>query len=253
MSTPKAGYKGAVYLGAVKVGGSTTWSYSGETRNMQDIDEFEDEVITQVPLQIVGGDIEISGNYLLDSDAGQKLLVTDFDAATEIDDIKLYTDKTNDIYMTPTDGSHCIVTKCKAVGDDKSGVGTFSATLHVNGQLEQIGSTTAMAVATSGDIDAANGGAGAGNGTVTLWGELLSRGGLATDIDCYFEYGTTLSFGSDTSGSATTFSTPDLGEFDVDVTDLDEDTTYYYRAVAEDVDTNKVYGETKTFTIPADD
>lgn len=252
MSTPKAGYKGAIYLGATKIGGSTTWTYSGETRNMQDIDEFEDAIVKQLPLQIVGGDIAVNGHYKVDSDDGQKLLKTYFDAATEVTDIKLYTDKTNNIYMTPKAGSHVIVTNVNNVGNDKSGIGTFSVTLHVNGELEQIGSTTVMAVATVGDIDAANGGAGAGNGTVTLWGELLNRGGLATDIDCYFEYGTTTSFGSNTKASETTFSDPDKGEFDVDVADLDEDTTYYYRAVAEDVDTNKVYGETKTFTIPAD-
>lgn len=250
--TVKAGYKGAVYIGSTKIGGSTTWAYTGETRNMQDIDEFEEEIVKQLPLQIVGGDITITGNYLVHSDPGQKLLKTDFNAATEITTIRLSIDKSNSVWMTPKAGSHCIVTNVNNIGDDKSGVGTFSATLHVNGELEQIGSSTAMAIATIGDIDADNGGVGADNGTVTLWGELLHRGGLATDIDCYFEYGLTTTYGTSLKASETVFADPDKGEFDIDVTGLAENKTYHYRAVAEDVSENKVYGEDKTFTIPAD-
>jgi len=236
--TAKAGYKGAVYLGAVKVGGATTWSYSGETRKMQDIDEFEDSIVKQLPLQIVGGDISISGNYLVDSDAGQKLLKTDFDAATEITDIKLYTDKTNNIYMTPKAGSSCVVTTVNNVGNDRSGVGTFSATLHVNGELEQQGSSTVVGVATIGSIDVAD-------VTATVIGELLSLGG-EDNVDCYFEYGKTTSYGLDTSASATTMD--EVGIFDADLDTLDDDTTYHYRAVAKLVDTSKKYGEDMTFT-----
>lgn len=238
MSNKKAGYKGAVYLGTTKVSGLATWSYSGETRNMQDIDDFEDETIVQLPLQKSGGDIEISGSYLLDTDAGQKLLKTYFDAATEITDIKLYTDKTNAIYLTPKSGSHVIVTKCNQVGNDKSGVGTFACTLHVNGELEQIGSTTNVSVNTTGAIDVAD-------VTATLIGELLALGG-ETDVDCYFEYGTTTSYGSDTSASLTNMT--EVGMFDNDLTGLSDETTYHYRAVALLDDGSKVYGIDRTFT-----
>lgn len=250
--TLKAGYKGAVYFGATKISGLANWAYDGETRNMQDIDQFEDAIVKQLPLQLVGGTITITGNYLVDSDEGQKLLKTYLDSAEERTDIRLYTDKDNSIYMTPKAGSCVIVTNANSVGDDKSAVGTFSATLKVNGELEQIGSTTSVAVATVGDIDPAHGGAGADNGTVTLWGELLHRGGEAEDVCCYFEWGTTTSYGTDSSGTSTDFSTPDVGEFDQDVTSLTEDTTYHYRAVALLNDTSKKYGEDKTFTIPAD-
>jgi hypothetical protein len=234
---PKPGYRGGVYLGATKVA-MATWNYSGETRNMQDVDEFEDETVVQLPLQRVGGDIEISGNYLLAEDAGQKLLQTYFDAATEITDIRLYTDKTNSIYLTPKSGSHCIVTKCNNVTNDKSGTGTLSATLHVNGELEQVGSTTAVSVASIGSIDAAT-------TTITLLGELLSLGG-ESDVDCYFEYGTTTSYGEDTSASQTNMTA--TGMFDNDLTGLSGSTTYHYRAVALLGDTSKVYGQDKTFT-----
>ncbi len=247
--TAKAGYKGAVYFGATKVSGLATWTYGGETRNMQDIDEFEDEIVKQLPLQMVGGDITISGNYLLDSDAGQKLLKTYLDSAGEITDIKLYTDKDSGIYMQVKAGSHVIVTNANNVGDDKSGVGTFSATLHVNGTLEQVGSTTAVAVVTYGEIDNTYG---AGNtGQVSFWGELIHRGGEAGDLECYFEYGLTESFGTTTYASETTFATPDKGEYDADsAADLitDTPTLYYYRAVVKLADTSLVYGETKSFT-----
>jgi len=253
--TVKAGYKGAVWYGTDYKIGVGTWNYSGETRNMVDVDEFGDEVIPQLPLQIVGGDITISGHYLVDSDQGQKQLKTDFDAATEITNLRLYTDKDNAIYMTPSatglngGQSHVIVTNVNNVGVDKAGVGTFSATLHVNGSLEQVGSTTAVAVQTLGEIDNTYG---AGNtGQVTFWGSLIHRGGEAGDIECYFEYGTTESFGETTYASETTFATPDKGEYDADsAADLitDTPTVYYYRAVAKLADTSLVYGETMSFT-----
>lgn len=144
MTAPKAGYKGAVYIGAQKVGGSTNWSYSGETRNMQDVDEFEEEDILSMPLQITGGEITIAGNCLM-GDAGQVLLETKFADKSEITDLKLYISKADNTYYTPdpaifmgTTPSHCIVTSVRAVGDDKSGVGSFSATLKVNGRLKRV-------------------------------------------------------------------------------------------------------------------
>jgi len=249
MANAKAGYKGACYIGAVEIGGANSWTYGGETRNMADIDEFGEDYVKQQPLQMVGGDIAINASYKLDSDEGQKLIKTRFDVATEITDIKLYTDFTNGIYLTPKAGSHCIVTNCNNVGDTSAGVGTLTATLHVNGELEQIGSTTAVAVLTLGEIDNTYG---AGDtGQVSFWGELIHRGGEAGDLECYFEYGLTESFGLTTYASETTFSTPDLGEYDADsaaalVTSVP--TLYYYRAVVKLPDTSLVYGKTKSFT-----
>lgn len=144
MTAPKAGYKGAVYIGAQKIGGSTVWSYSGETRNMQDIDEFEDEDINSLPLQIMGGEVAISGNLKI-GDAGQVALETAFGGKTSLTDLKLYVDKSTTSYFTPDAAvlmngipSHCIVTSVRAVGDDKSGIATFSVTLKVNGRLKRV-------------------------------------------------------------------------------------------------------------------
>jgi len=200
---PKAGYKGAVYIGAVKIGGSTTWAYTGETRKMQDIDEFTEENVVQLPLQIVGGDITITGNYLLDTDEGQKLLKIRFDGATPITDLKLYTDKVlGTIYMTPKAGSHCIVTNVQNVGDDKSGVGTFTCTIHVNGTLEQQGSTTAVSLETIG-IHALSA------TSANFVGRVLSAGGFG-DITCYMEWGTDTSYGTDNSGAADVLDAADI-------------------------------------------
>ena len=72
MTPPHAGYKGAIYLGAVKVSGMATWTYSGETRNMSDIDEFEDEIVKQLPLQIVGGDHDLGDEHFRRPTAGDE-------------------------------------------------------------------------------------------------------------------------------------------------------------------------------------
>lgn len=248
--TVKAGYKGAVWYGTDYKIGSGDWAYSGETRNMADIDQLGDEVVAQLPLQIVGGDITINGHYLVDSDEGQKQLKIDFDAATEIENLRLYTDKDGGIYLTPSatglngGQSNVIVTNVNNTGVDKSGVGTFSATLHVNGSLSQVGSTTVAAVETLGEVDVAD-------TTVTMWGKLTHRGGEAGNCDCYFEYGETVAFGTDSKDQETVFADPDKGEFAVDETLLDATTLYYYRAVCELPDTSKVYGETKSFTTTA--
>ena len=146
MTAPKAGYKGAVYIGAQKIGGSTTWAYSGETRNMQDIDEFEDEHIMALPMQIVGGEVTITGNLKM-GDAGQILLETRLADAAQITDLKLYVDKASNKYFTPDPAvtltvdavpSHAIVTSAKAIGDDKSGIGNFSVTLRICGALKRV-------------------------------------------------------------------------------------------------------------------
>ena len=137
--TLSAGYKGKVKIGAVSIGGVVTWSHSGDTRNMYAKDEFGDEVITHIPLQIEGGDITMTGNYLMDEDTGQQLLKTRFDAGTQITDIALYLNVTDGHYLTPdnttTPASYATVTSYNAVGNDKSGVGTFTCTLKVSGKM----------------------------------------------------------------------------------------------------------------------
>lgn len=241
MATPKAGYLARAYLGAVKISGIGSWTYSGETRNMGDIDEFGDPIVKQVPLQIVGGDITITGHYKLDTDAGQKALKTAFDAGTEITDLKLYTDYDGGVYLAVKAGGHIVVTNVNNVGVDKAGVGTYTATFHVNGELEQSGSTTVVTVETLGEVDIAA-------TTVTMWGRLTNRGGEAGNLDCYFEYGETTSFGTDSKTDETVFASPDKGEYDVEETLLTTATLYYYRAVCELADTSKVYGATMSFT-----
>ena len=140
--TLKAGYKGRVKIGAVVVGGAITWNNSGGTREMLPDDEFGDEIKTHIPGQIEGGEITISGNYLIDEDAGQQLLKTRFDAGTQITDIELYISETDSFYLTPDSGttpaSYVTCTNYDAVGNDKSGTGTFTATFKVSGKMTPV-------------------------------------------------------------------------------------------------------------------
>lgn len=142
MAKPKAGYKGAVYIGAQKIGGSTTWTYPGSVRAMLPVDAFEDEIVTEIPGQITGGEITITGNYLMESDAGQQLLKTKFDSGDEITDLKLYISKADGTYLTPDDTtsptSYCTITNYDNVSHDKSGIGTFTCTIKVSGKLKPV-------------------------------------------------------------------------------------------------------------------
>lgn len=138
----KAGYKGAVYIGAVKIAGMATWGYSGTTLAMLPDDEFLDEHITHIAGQFDGGDITITGNYLMSEDAGQQLLKTKFDARAQITDVMLYLSHTDSEYLTPDDttipASFATITNYDAVGNDKSGVGTFTCTMKVSGKMKPV-------------------------------------------------------------------------------------------------------------------
>lgn len=244
MTVPKAGYRGDVYIGATKIA-AANWASAGGERQMQAADELGDEIITDVPLQIRGGTITITGHYKLDTDVGQKLLATRFAAGTQITDLKLYTDQSGGVYLTPDDtttpASFATVTNCRNVGDDKSGIGTFTATLLMSGVLKQVGDTAVVQVVSTG-IHALAATA------VEFVGDLVSMGGQ-TPISCYFEYGLTLSFGTDTSANKDDLTA--IGMFGYNSGLLTAEKKYYWRAVG-NYDTDKyVYGATKSFTTPA--
>lgn len=136
---PKAGYKGRVLIGAVVIAGSASWSNSGGVRAMLPTDEFGDEIVSDIPGQITGGEVTITGNYLMSQDAGQQLLKTRFDSGDQITDLKLFISETDNIYMTPdnttTPPSYATVTNYDNVAHDKSGIGTFTCTMKISGKL----------------------------------------------------------------------------------------------------------------------
>lgn len=140
--TLKAGYKGKVKIGATTIGGSTAWSYSGAARELHEDTEFGDEHKTHIPGQIEGGEITISGNYLMFEDTGQQLLKTNFDSGAQITNVQLFISETDSIYMTlddtTTPASYCTITNYDNVGNDKSGVGTFTCTMKVSGKLKPV-------------------------------------------------------------------------------------------------------------------
>lgn len=139
---PKAGYKGDIYIGAVRIAGGATWGYGGSVRTMLPTDEFGDEIVTDIPGQITGGEITITGNYLMSQDAGQQLLKTLFDSGDQITNVMLYISEEDAIYMTPDSTtvppSYATVTIYDNVGHDKSGVGTFTCTLKVSGKMKPL-------------------------------------------------------------------------------------------------------------------
>lgn len=239
------GYKGKVKIGATTIAGVAEWSVSGGTRTMEDDSEFGDEVQTFVPVQIVGGEVTITGTYLQDTDAGQQLLMSDFLAGTEITNLELYFDLSGTKYLTPdnttTPASYVTISKEPDYGHAKNGIGTFSITFKVSGVLKPNSTSALCGVESHGDIDTAD-------TTTTLIGELT---GIAaeSDVDCYFEYGTTTSYGNDTSGNQTNMTA--VGMFDNDVTGLTQTTEYHWRAVCLLDDTSKVYGLDHTFTTEA--
>ena len=139
---PKAAYKGKVKIGSITIAQSGSWSYSGSVRTMIPTDEFGDEIVTEIPGQITGGEVTITGNWVGAQDAGQQLLKTRFDDGTAMTDLKLYISETDGIYFTPDDttspASYATITNYDAVTHDKSGVGTFTCTIKVSGKLKPV-------------------------------------------------------------------------------------------------------------------
>ena len=83
------------------------------------------------------------------------------------------------------------------------------------------------------------------SGTATLNGHLSEDQGYSAS--CYFEYGLTIAYGSDTSASPSTCGKGDA--FSYTLTGLTPGETYHYRAVAVSV-LGTVYGSDVSFTVP---
>lgn len=242
MTAPKAGYKGKVEIDDVPIA-TATWTHSGGERQMQATDELGDEVITDVPLQIRGGTVTLTGNYKLASDAGQKLAATYFASGAPITNLKLYTDKisTPKIYLTPASGSYATITNCRNVGDDKSGIGTISITMLISGVLEQKGDESVVEAETTGVH-------GIAGGAAELVGNLNSYGGEAGAISCYFKYGTTTEMVDGPSSPADSF-TEKTGLFGATLSGLAAGTVYYQAVASYDTDpVLYAYGAVKSFT-----
>lgn len=240
----RAGYKGKVEINGTKIGGSVSWGMSGDVRAMLPADEFEHEIITHLPGQIEGGEITLAGHCRAHDDTGQQLLKTLFDAGTAITNVKLYTSKADNEYFEPDSGttpaSYVTVTNYNAIGTDKAGLATFTATLKVSGVMKPVNTGVAVEIEAVG-IHALIA------TSVNFIGRLINMGGQ-TPISCYFEYGTTVAYGTDTS-------TPDsltaVGLFE-DVSGLLVTATqYHWRVHATHTGgTVHIVGKDQTFTTP---
>ena len=82
-----------------------------------------------------------------------------------------------------------------------------------------------------------------GENNITLNGELVDNAGTSP-VECYFEYGTSPSFGSTTTPENLTT----VGTFNYNLMGLYRGTTYYYRSVGINYNGSNVYGDTVSFT-----
>lgn len=135
----KIGRFAKVTLGVTTVAEISSYTLSGFTVDAIDVTAFGDEAKKAVPGMGDGGDISIKGNYDLSDHTGQLALDAACDAGTEYGpgEIRFYVDA--DHYLTPATGGMIIITKCRAIGMEKSGVGTVEFTGKVSGaHLEYI-------------------------------------------------------------------------------------------------------------------
>jgi len=116
-----------------------SYTLSGFTVDPIEITAFGDEAKDFIPGMGDPGTMEVAGNYDPDDAEGQTALENACDLGTELTAgmIKFWLDAST--YLTPKSGGCIIITKCKAIGMDKSGVGTISFSGKLSGaSLEQI-------------------------------------------------------------------------------------------------------------------
>ncbi len=87
--------------------------------------------------------------------------------------------------------------------------------------------------------------AGDGDDSVTMEGEVTFK--RDTDVSAWFEYGTNTNLSYSTESIKITGDDGDTEDFEITVPDLDDNKTYYYRAVVEDSNGRFAEGVIKTF------
>jgi len=241
MGTPKQGFFGRVELVGGQSLGTTNWSMSGGGRTPLAIDEQRDDgKMYYLPGQLEGGDITLSGFCMIHDDAGQQMLHDYKVSGDPITDIKLYIDKVSGTYYTPSAGDYVTVSTADTITSDKAGIASYTATLKVSGVLVPVytASVDARAIGIHNLLATA----------VNFVGELLSMGG-ETPIKCYFEYGETIAYGTDTI--ATCDDLTEVGLFEAESGLLVTATTYHWRIkVTWNAGANVYLGPDQTFTTP---
>ncbi len=100
-------------------------------------------------------------------------------------------------------------------------------------------SSNEIAKVVTGSVD------GDGNDSVNMEGEITFR--RDTDARVWFEYGTNTKLSYSTESISISGDSGDTEDFDITVSDLDDNQTYYYRAVAKDDNGRYVEGVVKSF------
>jgi hypothetical protein len=126
--TVKVGNIASVKLGTYLIAEMGTFSISGFSREALDISAFGDTTKKFTFGSADGGEISFSGNYDPTDTSGQLLIDSACVNASVFtgQNLKFYIDSTS--YFTVDTGGNILITKCRGVTFDKSGVGTIEFT-----------------------------------------------------------------------------------------------------------------------------
>jgi len=124
--TVKIGKLAKVTMGAISIAEISSYTLSGMAVDSIETTVFGDEAKDFIPGMIDPGTISFSGNYDPSDTGGQIALETACASGTEYgpNAIRFYLDAF--YYLTPATGAVIIITKCKAIGMDKAGVGSIT-------------------------------------------------------------------------------------------------------------------------------
>jgi len=130
----KIGKLAKVVLNGVTVAEIGSYTLSGLSVDSIETTAFGDEAKDFIPGMVDPGEVTFSGNYDPTDAFGQIALEAACKNGTEYGpgEIRFYLDANT--YLTPLTGGVIIITKCKAISMEKSGVGTveFSGKLSGN-------------------------------------------------------------------------------------------------------------------------
>ena len=130
----KVGKLAKVTVGASTVAEMGTYSLSGFNRDALDSTAFGDDIKEFTFGVGDGGEVSFSGNYDPTDTNGQLIIDSACMNASVFTggDLKFYIDSTS--YLTVDTGGNILITRCRAVGMDKAGLGTISFTAKVSGK-----------------------------------------------------------------------------------------------------------------------
>lgn len=123
-----------VTVGTVTISEIGTYSLSGFSRDTLESTSFGDDVKEYTFVLGDAGEVTFSGNYDPTNALGQERINSACENGSLFTggDLKFYVDATS--YFTVDTGGTILITKCRAIGMDKAGLGSISFTGKVSGK-----------------------------------------------------------------------------------------------------------------------